>query len=90
MASMIRSQSAAVPGRCHSGRDDGLRQGLAGQRGQGTQLAEVRNVFQYHAIGRVFLGRKVEQDRLHPGIGEVCCNLGPHDAGTKHRDFSYK
>jgi len=65
------------------GRSDRLGVGLAGQRGR-AELAQVGDCLEHDAIGRTFLGGKVEQHGVDTGVGQVGRDLGTHDAGTQH------
>ena len=40
------------------------------------------------AVGRAFLGRQVEQDHRHVGVGAMGGDLRPHDAGAEDGDFT--
>ena len=64
-------------------RNQAAGQRLVTQR-RGFQLAKVLYGLDCHRIAGTFLGRKVEQNGLDAGIGQVGGNLCPHDAGTQH------
>ena len=65
---------------------DVLNNGLGGQR-RGGQLAQIGQCFADHGILVGALGRQVEQDDRHAGIGQVGGNLRAHDTGAEHGDF---
>ena len=64
-------------------RGDGGGLGLAGE-GRRRELAEVGDGLVDDAVGRAFLGGKVEQDRVDVGVDEVGGDLRAHHAGAEH------
>ncbi len=61
------------------GRRDRLGQGGAGERG-GAQLGQVGDGLEHDAVGMAVLGRKVEQDGVDAGVGQVRSDLRAHHA----------